>query len=87
MGLAGVIQGRPVRTRVSDKPAPCLLDRVTRRLYAPAPNMLWASDFTYVATRAGLVYVAFVIDAYAWRIASWRASRTHPPIPLHYRLQ
>lgn len=41
-----------------------------------APNMLWVSDFTYVATWKGVVYVAFVIDAYARRIVGWRASQT-----------
>lgn len=76
MGLAGVIRGKPVRTTLSDKAAPCPLDHVNRRFYAPAPNMLWVSDFTYVATWAGFVYVAFVIDTYARRIVGWRASRT-----------
>ncbi|MBB4633980.1 transposase InsO family protein [Sphingosinicella soli] len=76
MGLAGVIRGKPVRTTVSDKTAPCPRDHVNRQFYAPAPNMLWVSDFTYVATWAGFVYVAFVIDTYARRIVGWRASRT-----------
>jgi transposase InsO family protein len=58
MGLQGVIRGKPVRTTISDKAAPCPLDHVNRRFYAPAPNMLWVSDFTYVATWAGFVYVA-----------------------------
>jgi putative transposase len=68
MGLQGVIRGKPVRTTISDKAAPCPLDHVNRKFYAPAPNMLWVSDFTYVATWAGFVYVAFVIDTYARRI-------------------
>ena len=76
MGLKGVIRGKPIRTTVSDKAAPCLLDKVNRQFRAPAPNMLWLSDFTYVATWAGFVYVAFVIDAYARRIVGWRVSRT-----------
>ena len=38
--------------------------------------MLWVSDFTYVATWKGFVYVAFVIDAYARRIVGWRVSTT-----------
>ncbi|WP_374944710.1 IS3 family transposase [Sphingomonas sp.] len=76
MGLAGVIRGKPVRTTISDKAAPCPLDHVNRQFYAPAPNRLWVSDFTYVATWAGFVYVAFVIDTYARRIVGWRASRT-----------
>ena len=76
MGLAGVIRGKPVRTTVSDRAAPCPLDRVNRQFWAPAPIMLWVSDFTYVATWAGFVYVGFVIDTYARRIVGWRASRT-----------
>lgn len=65
MGLAGAIRGKPVRTTISDKAAPCPLDHVNRRFYAPAPNMLCASDFTCVAIWTGFVYVAFVIDTYA----------------------
>jgi putative transposase len=76
MGLQGVIRGKPVRTTVSDKAAPCPLDHVNRQFKAPRPNALWVSDFTYVATWTGFVYVAFVIDAYARRIVGWRASRT-----------
>ena len=49
---------------------------VNRQFKAPRPNVLWLSDFTYVATWTGFVYVAFVIDAYARRIVGWRASRT-----------
>jgi transposase InsO family protein len=76
IGLQGVIRGKPVRTTVSDKAAPCPLDHVNRQFHAPMPNMLWLSDFTYVSTWAGFVYVAFVIDAYARRIVGWRVSRT-----------
>jgi transposase InsO family protein len=76
MGLQGGIRGKPMRTTVSDKAAPCPLDHVNRQFYAPAPNMLWVSDFTYVAAWAGFVYVAFVLDTYARRIVGWRASRT-----------
>jgi transposase InsO family protein len=75
LGLQGVIRGKPVRTTISDKAAPCPLDHVNRQFHAPAPNMLWVSDFTYVATWAGFVYVAFVIDV-ARYIVGWRVSRT-----------
>ena len=75
LGLRGAIRGKPVRTTVSDRAAPCPLDRVKRQFHAAAPNRLWVSDFTYVATWAGFVYVAFVIDAYARRIVGWRVSR------------
>ncbi len=76
MGLQGVIRGKPIKTTRSDKAAPCPLDKVNRQFRAPAPNRLWVSDFTYVATWQGFVYVAFVIDAYARRIVGWRVSRT-----------
>ncbi|WP_461383820.1 IS3 family transposase [Devosia indica] len=76
LGLQGVIRGKPVHTTISDKTAPCPLDQVNRQFHAPAPDRLWLSDFTYVATWVGFVYVAFVIDAYARRIVGWRASRT-----------
>lgn len=76
MGLAGVIRGKPTKTTVSDRAAPCPADRVNRQFRAPRPNALWVSDFTYVATWQGFVYVAFVIDAFARRIVGWRVSRT-----------
>lgn len=76
MGLQGAVRGKHVRTTVSDKKAACPLDHVNRQFHAPAPNRLWVSDFTYVATWAGFVYVAFVIDVYARYIVGWRVSRT-----------
>ncbi len=75
MGLQGAVRGRKVRTTIPG-PAACPLDRVKRQFKAPRPNALWVSDFTYVATWGGFVYVAFVIDAYARRIVGWRVSRT-----------
>lgn len=75
MGLRGAVRGKPVRTTVSNRAAPCPQDRVNRQFRAPQPNALWVSDFTYVATWAGFVYVAFVIDAFARRIVGWRVSR------------
>ena len=45
MGLQGVIRGKPVRTTISDKAAPCPLDRVNRQFQAPRPNVLWAAEF------------------------------------------
>jgi putative transposase len=76
MGLKGVVRGKRVRTTISNAAAPCPLDRVNRQFKAPHPNALWVSDFTYVATWAGFVYVAFVIDVFARCIVGWRVSRT-----------
>ena len=74
MGIQGIIRGKPQKTTIPDKKLPCPLDKVNRQFQVPAPNMLWVSDFTYVATWKGFVYVAFVIDAYARRIVGWRVS-------------
>jgi len=76
MGLEGVIRGKRPRTTIPDKARPCPLDKVNRQFKAPTPNRLWVSDFTYVATWKGFVYVAFVIDAFARKIVGWRVSRT-----------
>lgn len=76
MGLQGVVRGKRIRTTIPDAAAACPLDKVKRQFAADRPNRLWVSDFTYVATWGGFVYVAFVIDVYARRIVGWRASRT-----------
>jgi putative transposase len=76
MGLQGVVRGKRVRTTLSNAAAPCPLDHVSRQFNAPRPNALWVSDFTYVATWVGFIYVAFVIDVFARRIIGWRVSRT-----------
>ena len=76
MGLKGAIRGRTIRTTIPDKAVPCPLDHVKRQFHAPAPNRLWLSDFTYVATWSGFVYVAFVIDVFARRIIGWRVARS-----------
>ncbi len=76
MGLSGAIRGKAVRTTITSPAAPCPHDKVNRQFHAPRPNALWLSDFTYAATWAGFVYVAFVTDVFARRIVGWRASRS-----------
>jgi putative transposase len=73
LGLRGAVRGRRVRTTMSAADAARPGDLVRRGFDVTAPNRLWVADFTYVATWAGMVYVAFVIDAYARRILGWRA--------------
>jgi transposase InsO family protein len=74
LGLEGVRRGKVVRTTMPDHAAPCPLDRVNRQFKADRPNQLWVSDFTYVSTWQGWLYVAFVIDVFARRIVGWRVS-------------
>ena len=74
LGLQGARRGKTVRTTVPDRSAPCPLDRVNRQFKADRPNQLWVSDFTYVSTWQGWLYVAFVVDVFARRIVGWRVS-------------
>jgi transposase InsO family protein len=76
LGLQGARRGKAVRTTVSDRAAPCPLDRVNRQFKASRPNELWVSDFTYVSTWQGWLYVAFVVDVFSRRIVGWRVSRS-----------
>ncbi len=73
-GLRGAVRGKRVRTTNPDTSAARPLDRVNRRFKAERPNQLWVSDFTYVSTWQGWLYVAFVIDVFARRIVGWRVS-------------
>ena len=73
-GKKGVVRGKKVITTQPDTSQPCPDDKVNRQFMADRPNKLWVSDFTYVQTWSGTVYVAFVIDVFARRIVGWRAS-------------
>jgi putative transposase len=72
LGLTGATRTKRIRTT---KPAPLAerpADLVERVFTATAPNRLWVADLTYVCTRAGFVYTAFVIDAFSRAIVGWR---------------
>jgi transposase InsO family protein len=76
-GLRGVVRGRAftITTRQDDE-SPRPADLVQREFSATRPNQLWVADFTYVATWAGFVFVAFVIDVFSRAIVGWRVSRS-----------
>jgi transposase InsO family protein len=77
MGLRGVVRGRAFCvTTVADDSAARPPDLVERDFRATRPNQLWVADFTYVATWAGFVYVAFVVDVFSRMIVGWRVSRS-----------
>jgi len=76
MGLRGVVRGKKVRTTIPDEVAARPADLVERDFTASYPNQLWVADLTYVATWAGFVYVAFVIDVFSRMIVGWRVSRS-----------
>lgn len=74
MGLQGAVRGKKVITTNPDTAQPCPNDKVNRQFKAMAPNQLWVSDFTYVSSWTGMVYVAFVIDVFARKIVGWKVS-------------
>ena len=74
LGLQGVLRGKKIITTNPDTSLPCPDDKVNLKFTAEQPNQLWVSDFTYVPTWSGTVYVAFVIDVFARRIVGWKAS-------------
>ncbi|MGY4927213.1 IS3 family transposase [Streptomyces sp. 900105755] len=74
LGIAGAVRGRKVITTMPDQQAERAPDRVERDFVASAPNRCWVADFTHVATWAGVVYVAFVVDTFSRRIVGWSAA-------------
>lgn len=69
-----MVRGKRMITTQPDTSQPCPDDKANRLFMQDRPNRLWVSDFTYVSTRSGTVYVAFVIDVFARRTVGWRAS-------------
>ena len=74
MGLKGVTRGKGPKTTQSKPAKNTPDDLVNRQFTANAPNQLWVADFTYVRTKQGFVYTAFIIDVFAGVIVGWRVS-------------
>ncbi len=74
LGLTGATRTKRIRTTFPAAVAARPADLVERIFTAPAPDRLWVADLTYVWTRSGFCYVAFVIDAFSRRITGWRVS-------------
>ena len=74
LGLVGITRAKGVRTTIPAKDGHRAGDLLDRDFTAPAPNRVWVTDFTYVRTWAGFVYVAFILDVFAQRIVAWHAS-------------
>ena len=75
LGLRGAIRGPAFKvTTVPDESAERPSDLVERDFSASKPNQLWVADITYVPTRTGFAYVAFVTDVFSRCIVGWRVS-------------
>ncbi len=75
MGIRGAVRGRGVVTTRSGDEDARPVDLLERDFCAPAPNTKWVADFTYVRTRSGFVYAAFVVDCFARVIVGWNVAR------------
>ena len=75
-GWEGAAYRKRHRTTIPDETHQRFPDRVNRQFSPARPNRLWVADFSYVPTWTGMVYVAFVIDAFSRRIIGWRAARS-----------
>jgi putative transposase len=73
-GLQGA--GTPKRrwTTVPDEHAQRPADLVDRHFTASARDQLWVCDLTYLKTREGFVYLAFVKDVFSRMIVGWQTS-------------
>lgn len=72
--MNGLVRGRKTLTTIPAKNGLRASDMLNRHFTAPRPNHTWVTDFTYAATWAGCVYVAFAIDLFSRAIVGWQAS-------------
>ncbi|WP_315279515.1 IS3 family transposase [Kocuria carniphila] len=73
-GIEGARRSKRVKTTRPDPASARHPDLVQREFTATAPNRLWVTDLTFVATWAGVAYVCFIIDAFSRMIVGWRVA-------------
>jgi putative transposase len=73
LGMNGVLRRKSVRTTMPGRDGRRAGDLLDRNFTAPAPNLVWVADFTYVRTWAGFVYGAFAVDVFSQAIVGWHA--------------
>jgi len=65
-------RGKAWRTTKPDPQAQRRPDLVKRDFSAAAPNRLWVGDLSYLRCWEGVVYFAFVLDAFSRKIVGWQ---------------
>jgi putative transposase len=53
---------------------PVAPNRLARQFTAPAPDRVWVTDITYLATVEGWLYLAVVLDLFSRRVVGWATS-------------
>ncbi len=65
-------RGKPWRTTRPDAQALRRPDLVQRDFTTSRPNQLWVADLSYLRCWEGLVYFAFVLDAFSRTVVGWQ---------------
>jgi putative transposase len=72
-GIVGAKRrGKPWRTTRPDPRAGRRPDLVERDFNADGPDRLWVADLTYLRCWEGLVFFAFVVDAWSRKVIGWQ---------------
>jgi putative transposase len=71
VGLRGCVRGKKRRTTRRDPRAAPAPDLLCRDFVASEPNRIWLADITYIPTREGFLYLAFILDTHSRRIVGW----------------
>jgi putative transposase len=69
-------RGKPWRTTRPDPQAQRRPDLVQRDFSASGPDQLWVADLSYLRCWEGLVFFAFVLDAFSRKLVGWQLA-TH----------
>jgi putative transposase len=70
-GLRGCVRGKKRRTTRRDPRAAPAPDLLRREFVAGRPNRVWLADITYIPTREGFLYLAFILDAHSRKVVGW----------------
>jgi putative transposase len=65
-------RGKPWRTTRPDAAARRRPDLVERDFSATGPDRLWVADITYLRCWEGVVFFAFILDAWSRRVVGWQ---------------
>ena len=65
-------RGKPWRTTKPDPRAHARPDLVGRDFTAAEPDRLWVADLSYLRCWEGIVFFAFVLDAFSRRVVGWQ---------------
>lgn len=70
-GLRGCMRGKKRRTTRRDPRAVPAPDLIRRDFVAGEPNKVWLADITYIPTREGFLYLAFILDTHSRKVVGW----------------